>query len=58
MRPCVHGNVCRAYMERFGAVYVTDRYGQGCWVTCILSERCPYCPHYEPKEGEDARFLR
>lgn len=55
MKPCVHGDVCRAYMRKFGAVCVTDRDGQRRWVTCILSEKCPCCPYYEPKERKDDR---
>lgn len=55
MKPCVHGDVCRAYMYKFGLVCITDSYGQERLVTCILSDKCPYCPHYEPREGKDAR---
>lgn len=29
-RPCVHGEVCRAYMRRFG-------------ILAILSKKCPKC---------------
>lgn len=41
-RPCVHGEVCRAYMRRFG-------------ILAILSKKCPKgCEFYEPKESNAA----
>lgn len=32
-RPCIHGDVCRAYMRE---------------KRCILRGRCPMCEYYEP----------
>lgn len=32
-RPCIHGDVCRAYMRE---------------KRCILRSTCPKCEHYEP----------
>ena len=31
--PCIHGDVCRAYIRERG---------------CILRSTCPRCEHYEP----------
>lgn len=41
--PCVHGEVCRAYMREFGMQSVDGRRQ-----ACILSVDCPKCRYYEP----------
>lgn len=45
MKPCIHGLVCREYLQRFGK---------------ILSRQCPdNCKHYEPKEDyEEIGFYK
>lgn len=56
-RPCVHGEVCRAYMERLGWMKperhgIIDRLiGDGAAArACILSTDCPHgCEFYRPK---------
>lgn len=41
--PCVHGEVCRAYMSKFGMQSV-----DGMRQDCILSVDCQNCRYYEP----------
>lgn len=58
MRPCIHGEVCRAYMQMFPAVKIRGGWFEPSkWRLCILSTRCPYgCEFYEPKpERKDER---
>ena len=35
--PCIHGNLCREYWERYKVIYSTF---------------CPVCNYYEPKEKQ------
>lgn len=45
--PCIHGKVCREYMETFGLV---RKRGEP-WADvqmCIISTKCPLCKFYEP----------
>lgn len=53
MKPCIHGDVCRAYMRKFGLIRMKNEFGQKYWGLCILSNKCPCCPHYEPKESRN-----
>lgn len=61
VRPCTHGELCRAYMKKFGlqkiavyhpkptitgAVYLKREWR---YQACIYSTKCPDCPFYEPK---------
>ena len=46
--PCVHGDVCRAYMRRFGRQPADG----GGWQECIISTRCPACSFYEAASGK------
>lgn len=41
--PCIHGDLCRAYMEKFGLVG-----GMFNRQMCIYSVTCPDCQFYEP----------
>lgn len=41
--PCIHGDLCRAYMEKFGWVG-----GMLNRQKCIYSVTCPDCRFYEP----------
>lgn len=41
--PCIHGEVCSAYMREFGMQKVN-----GMMQDCILSVDCPKCRYYEP----------
>ena len=43
VRPCIHGEVCRAYMREFGMQQVDGRLQD-----CIISVDCPKCRYYEP----------
>lgn len=43
VRPCIHGEVCRAYMREFGMQQIDGRLQD-----CILSVDCPKCRYYEP----------
>lgn len=51
MKPCVHGDVCREYMRKFGFVK------QGSNVQlCILTTECPReCRFYKPKEKKPGK---
>lgn len=42
--PCVHGQVCKAYMKKFEEI-TTGLFDR---TMCILSEDCPDCPYYMP----------
>lgn len=42
--PCIHGEVCRAYIRKFGLIKISRKET----VQCILSRDCPVCPYYEP----------
>ena len=42
--PCIHGEVCRAYMREFGLQRVN-----GGLQRCIISVHCPKCRYYEPE---------
>lgn len=42
--PCIHGEVCRAYMREFGLQRVNGRLQR-----CIISVHCPKCRYYEPE---------
>ena len=42
VRPCIHGEVCRAYMREFGPQPADGRLQD-----CILSVDCPKCRYYE-----------
>lgn len=42
--PCIHGEVCRAYMREFGFQRVNDGLQR-----CIISVHCPKCRYYEPE---------
>ena len=45
--PCIHGKVCRAYMETFGLVRKRGEPGADVQM-CIISTKCPLCKFYEP----------
>lgn len=45
--PCIHGEVCRAYMREFGLQRVNGRLQ-----CCIVSVHCPECRYYEPKSRD------
>lgn len=44
IQPCIHGEVCRAYMREFGWQRVN-----GGLQRCIISVHCPKCKYYEPE---------
>mgnify|MGYP001775062158 CR=1 FL=1 len=47
---CIHGDLCRAYMEKFGLVRsIINRQHQ----RCIYSLTCPDCRFYEPVNEPD-----
>lgn len=52
-KPCIHGEVCRAYIDKFGLqrVRVGDGVFGGVYQTqqCIISTNCPVCRFYETK---------
>lgn len=54
-KPCIHGEVCRAYIDKFWLqrVRVGDGVFGGVYRTqqCIISTDCPVCRFYEPKTG-------
>lgn len=63
-KPCVHGDVCRAYMRKFGLVKVgrmvpcgfMGKIEQTSYQTCILSTSCPRgCEFYEPKDEKQSK---
>lgn len=46
--PCIHGDLCRAYMRKFGIVRIGTLFNHED-AMCIYSTKCPDCPFYEPK---------
>lgn len=61
MRPCIHGDLCFAYMLKFGKQKVTETFEEPALFggtktvkrkrvqACIYSVDCPKCEFYEPK---------
>lgn len=47
VKPCIHGDVCREYMKKFGWLDV-----DGKMQACIISTACPDCKFYQ-SIGED-----
>ena len=49
-KPCIHGDLCRAYLRRFGNV---NSHPFEPRIPCIYDQRCPECCHYyEPISDE------
>ena len=61
MAACVHGEVCREYLKRFGWVRTVDKFfNSKCELgarVCILSTICPNdCKFYEPVRPKGLHF--
>lgn len=50
VKPCVHGDLCRGYLKRFGNVNSNVFQPR---IPCIYSQTCPSnCEFYEPIKDE------
>ena len=55
MNACIHGEVCRAYLDKFS---ITEKHWWGTRRNpCILSVTCPNnCKFYEPEKQKGLHF--